>query len=114
MEVAQAFNNKAVASEKPVSPAPHIKAQGFPTEEDHDSEADKSWERTVTPAAIKAERRRSAYEKYSNFSTLPALKEEKTPVPSPAGTLSKTDVAAVGSLDREEEGAQDLKVNAGA
>jgi hypothetical protein len=35
-----------------------------------------------------AERRRSSYERYSAI-TLPPLKEEKTPTPTPAATISK-------------------------
>ena len=40
---------------------------------------------------MKAERRRSTYERYSNF-TLPVLPEEKTPVSSPVGTLKGASV----------------------
>lgn len=49
-------------------------------------------ERTITPAMLKAERRRSNYEKYANF-VLPVLKEEKTPAPSPVQTLKEKDIA---------------------
>lgn len=47
-------------------------------------------ERTITPAVIKAERRRSTMEKYSSF-TLPVLEEEKTPLSTPSGTLKRVE-----------------------
>ncbi|KAG8745209.1 hypothetical protein FRC10_008521 [Ceratobasidium sp. 414] len=40
------------------------------------------------PPSPSGERRRSSFERYS-ATTLPTLKEEKTPVPTPAGTISK-------------------------
>jgi hypothetical protein len=40
------------------------------------------------PFAVNAEKRKSSYEKYSAI-ILPPLKEEATPVPSPAGSLSR-------------------------
>ncbi|KII92264.1 hypothetical protein PLICRDRAFT_50680 [Plicaturopsis crispa FD-325 SS-3] len=43
--------------------------------------------RNVTPPT--AEKRKSSYEKYSSI-ILPPLREENTPVPSPAATLSRT------------------------
>ena len=51
-------------------------------------------ERTITPAVLKAERRRSTMEKYSNF-VLPVVEEEKTPVSTPASTLNKVDPSAI-------------------
>jgi hypothetical protein len=44
--------------------------------------------RNMTTPAAQAERRKSSYEKYSAI-TLPPLKEEATPTPSPAGTLMR-------------------------
>ncbi|KAL5507061.1 hypothetical protein ACEPAH_6517 [Sanghuangporus vaninii] len=96
MDVAQALN-ASVAAGSPVSPvAPKPPRSPFapPTAEENDRQRNPGgWneaenERTITPAIIKAERRRSTYERYSNF-TLPALPEEKTPVSSPVGTLKK-------------------------
>ncbi|KAG9094921.1 hypothetical protein FRC06_010332 [Ceratobasidium sp. 370] len=40
------------------------------------------------PPSPSTERRRSSFERYSGM-TMPTLKEEKTPVPTPAGTISK-------------------------
>lgn len=44
--------------------------------------------RPALPFAANGEKRKSSYEKYSSI-ILPPLKEETTPVPSPAGTLSR-------------------------
>lgn len=44
---------------------------------------------TIPPLSSQAEKRKSSVEKYSSF-TMPPLKEEKTPVSSPAGTLAKS------------------------
>ncbi|KAL5524000.1 hypothetical protein ACEPAG_8173 [Sanghuangporus baumii] len=97
MDVAQALN-ASVAAGSPVSPvAPKPPRSPFapPATGENDRRRDPGgWseaenERTITPAIIKAERRRSTYEKYSNF-TLPVLPEEKTPLPSPVGTLKKS------------------------
>lgn len=119
MEVAQAFSGKASELEKPLVKAGETgvgtKTSVQATNVSEQSAA-KDWERTVTPAAIKAERRRSNYDKYSNF-TLPALKEEKTPVPSPAGTLTKAAAEdVVGTQVRGDEAThvQVFKSNAGA
>lgn len=46
---------------------------------------------------IQTEKRKSSYEKYSAI-ILPSLKEEATPAPSPAGTLTRAEV----KIDREE------------
>ncbi len=59
---------------------------------------------TSRPNAISApplEKRKSSYEKYSAF-IMPPLAEERTPVPSPAGTL-KQDAAPDPALLEEEE-----------
>jgi len=42
--------------------------------------------KAITPPIMQAEKRKSTYEKYSAI-ILPPLKEEATPVPSPAGSL---------------------------
>lgn len=52
--------------------------------------------RHTTPPSVQAERRKSNYERYSAI-MLPPLKEEATPAPSPATTLSRnTDAAGMG------------------
>lgn len=61
---------------------------------DGGKEPEQQPERPVLPSAIQAERRRSTYEKYSNI-MMPILREEKTPASTPAGTLTKTEVASV-------------------
>ncbi|KLO19554.1 hypothetical protein SCHPADRAFT_935342 [Schizopora paradoxa] len=103
MDVAQAFSGMSPSPSPSPSPVPAV-AQPInapaanrrtvaPVElEEYDPNDPGGWEKTVTPAAVKAERRRSNYEKYSNF-VMPVLKEEKTPAPSPANTLSKAEVA---------------------
>jgi len=45
--------------------------------------------RHITPPNAQAEKRKSSYEKYSAI-ILPSLPEEKTPAPSPSGTLSQS------------------------
>ncbi|CAE6499553.1 unnamed protein product [Rhizoctonia solani] len=76
MELAQAMSEK----------------QGEPSEEPKMP----SSPRTV-PAAVR-ERRRSSYDRYSVI-TMPPLKEEKTPVPTPAATLSKSQELSVPSAE---------------
>lgn len=49
-----------------------------------------------------ADKRKSSYEKYSAF-TLPPLVEEKTPVPSPAGTLTRNAIPPSINTVLEEE-----------
>lgn len=68
------------------------------------------WERTVTPSAVQAERRRSSYEKYSSI-MMPPLKEEKTPTPSPAGTLSKATMAPVLTNEKSKSAIVDSETN---
>ncbi|RPD78315.1 hypothetical protein L226DRAFT_567972 [Lentinus tigrinus ALCF2SS1-7] len=60
-----------------------------------------STSRTTTITAPPLEKRKSSYEKYSAF-IMPPLAEERTPVPSPAGTL-KQDAAPDPALLEEEE-----------
>ena len=83
MDVAQVFGGASLPS---VSSEPRAQDEGsaksgYPTvnveNEEYDPNDPGGWERTVTPAAVQAERRRSNYEKYSNF-MMPVLKEEKT------------------------------------
>jgi hypothetical protein len=52
--------------------------------------------RHITPPNAQAEKRKSSYEKYSAI-ILPSLPEEKTPAPSPSGTLSQS--TAITQLD---------------
>ncbi|KAI5123911.1 hypothetical protein M0805_005727 [Coniferiporia weirii] len=100
MDVAQAFNTGGATSPPPTSLS-FPRSPISPSYEDRDpgrwGEAES--ERTITPAIIKAERRRSNYEKYASF-TLPVLPEEKTPASSPAGTLKGVDAAAVADYAR--------------
>lgn len=114
MDVAQAFSAAAASSgNSPASPVltsprspppmqtqraqapqePQMRATMYDPERDPGGwgEPDTN-ERTITPAMLKAERRRSNYEKYANF-VLPVLKEEKTPAPSPVQTLKEKDIA---------------------
>ncbi|KAJ3532677.1 hypothetical protein NM688_g7390 [Phlebia brevispora] len=54
-------------------------------------------------AHVGAEKRKSSHEKYSAFA-LPPLAEEKTPVPSPVGTLTKGTIPpSIESVLREEQ-----------
>lgn len=105
MDVAQSFNKGAThTSEPPKSPVFPRTARS-PVVSEFNAEDPGGWdeeisERTITPAVMKAERRRSNYEKYSNF-TLPVLPEEKTPAPSPMGTLTKADAATFGLVPSE-------------
>jgi len=100
MDVAQAFVGASPSPSPGPATTPSITSSTAniqpvaPAEiEEYDANDPGGWEKTVTPAAVKAERRRSNYEKYSNF-VMPVLKEEKTPAPSPANTLSKAEVAS--------------------
>ncbi len=100
MDVAQAFGGASPSPSPGPATTPSITSSTSniqpvaPAEiEEYDANDPGGWEKTVTPAAVKAERRRSNYEKYSNF-VMPVLKEEKTPAPSPANTLSKAEVAS--------------------
>jgi hypothetical protein len=43
----------------------------------------------ILPLSSQTEKRKPSFEKYSSF-VMPPLKEERTPVPSPAGTLAKS------------------------
>ncbi|KAI0769641.1 hypothetical protein BD413DRAFT_477512 [Trametes elegans] len=57
-----------------------------------------------TPAPPQLERRKSNYDKYSAF-VMPPLKEEKTPAPSPAGTLARSGAAPIPEVVKQELGA---------
>jgi hypothetical protein len=102
MDVAQVFQEEARRS-------PEISAPGSPTAErsrspvmirqasqpeapDIAGAQGQSAPKVPPPPAM--ERRRSSYDKYSAF-TLPPLREERTPVSSPAGTLRKADVPPI-------------------
>ena len=117
MDVAQAFSAAAAGGTLPTSPiatSPQVSQARSPVQAQEpqtrarDLERDPGgWgesemnanERTITPAMLKAERRRSNYEKYANF-TLPVLKEEKTPAPTPVQTLKEKDIT--GSAEATE------------
>jgi hypothetical protein len=87
MEVAEALNSQVISEPPAVSHVPppiavedtSAKAANLPVV---------PRTRHATPPAAQAERRKSNYEKYSAI-ILPPLKEELTPVSSPAGTLSR-------------------------
>ncbi|KAH8119453.1 hypothetical protein DFH11DRAFT_1540265 [Phellopilus nigrolimitatus] len=95
MDVAQTFNASSSPTTlgfpksptSPKSPRSPISSEDRERNSGGWGEADN--ERTITPATVKAERR--------SF-TLPALMEEKTPAPSPAGTLKNVDVAAINAV----------------
>jgi hypothetical protein len=60
--------------------------------------------RTLSPPSANTERRKSSIEKYSAFA-MPALKEEKSPAPSPAGSVRKSSFNEAARQDKP----QDLK-----
>lgn len=104
MDVAQNFNKNSFipAPEPPKSPiSPRVSrspiVSNYNVEDPGGWGESESTDQTISPAAIKTERRRSNYDKYSNF-TLPVLPEEKTPIPTPVGTLTKADLTTIGSL----------------
>ncbi|KAI0633313.1 hypothetical protein C8Q77DRAFT_1057913 [Trametes polyzona] len=137
MDVAQVFN-EVLQSTSPTSvspvetkqlPPPPPAADTKPTTVRKDEpEEEESWEPPSVknlvanwgprstgngaPAALSApalERRKSSYEKYSAF-VLPPLKEEKTPVSSPAGTLARgtAPIVAGAVTVKEEEVTEDV------
>lgn len=118
MDVAQAFGG--MSQPTPSTPAAQFRAPPTPSvtsnveataehkQDEYDPNDPGGWEKTVTPASVNAERRRSTYEKYSNF-VMPVLKEEKTPAPSPANTLSKSDVS---KITAEQEDARQRRFGA--
>ncbi|GLB37538.1 hypothetical protein LshimejAT787_0405890 [Lyophyllum shimeji] len=67
--------------------------------------------RSLAPLPVHAEKRRSSYEKYSSL-MLPPLKEETTPVTTPAGTLSREEgaaqqmVSAIAAQEKDEQPSQ--------
>ncbi|CDO74347.1 hypothetical protein BN946_scf184645.g3 [Trametes cinnabarina] len=106
MDVAQVFQevlqstsptSTSPIERKPPSPPPAVDAA-------RPSEVAAKDEQEENPPAM--ERRRSSYDKYSAF-VLPPLAEEKTPVPSPAGTLARGAAAPVMVAD----GAEDLSAS---
>ncbi|KAI0823308.1 hypothetical protein BC628DRAFT_524655 [Trametes gibbosa] len=125
MDVAQAFSEVLQSTSplsvspietKPPQPTPSTESKPVAPKDDA-QEGEESWEPpsvknvvanwgprsngaspTLTPPAM--ERRRSSYDKYSAF-VLPPLKEEKTPVSSPAGTLARGASPAVEPVKEE-------------
>ena len=106
MDIAQSFGSKPTSPEVPASKSPTRMTGSPKLDNDPGGWEQGDRERTITPALIKAERRRSNYEKYSNF-TLPVLPEEKTPASSPAGTLTKADTIPVATLPAAHSGSVD-------
>ncbi|EJD03235.1 uncharacterized protein FOMMEDRAFT_156622 [Fomitiporia mediterranea MF3/22] len=105
MDVAQAFNDVTSPASPTAAPTSATDPLARSGEERNYERNPGGWgepedERTITPAMMKAERRRSNYEKYASF-ILPALPEEKTPVSSPVGTLKNA--PDVSTLDRGVE-----------
>ncbi|KAG7446222.1 uncharacterized protein BT62DRAFT_104514 [Guyanagaster necrorhizus] len=91
MDVAQAFNKStsSAEAEMPVPPLPaEINEQYSPI----------AHSRLSPQPMSPAEKRRSSYEKYSAIA-MPPLKEEATPISSPAGTLSRGIVEDVVGLE---------------
>jgi hypothetical protein len=92
MDIAQALNNQS----PPTSPGRMERVE--PTDEILNRDASSSWE-SVKPAVVdyrnmaspagQAEKRKSSYEKYSAI-IMPPLKEEKTPVSTPSGSLLRS------------------------
>ncbi|KAK0461206.1 uncharacterized protein EV420DRAFT_186624 [Desarmillaria tabescens] len=99
MDVAQAFSESTsvARSETPVSPLP---AEIY--ERSSSSPHSRLGPQPISPV----EKRKSSYERYSAIA-MPPLKEEATPVSSPAGTLSRGVVEEVVGL----EGRLDAHVN---
>ncbi|KAJ8077328.1 hypothetical protein PM082_001758 [Marasmius tenuissimus] len=90
MDIATAFvmeDNPPVASpiEAPEAPLEPVKVEAEAVPENGDASS-----RLPTPAPSQLERRRSTFEKYSTPS-LPPLKEETTPISTPAGTLARAE-----------------------
>lgn len=93
MDVAQALNDSSAhVPETIISPSSSLRMNPFEqiNPPAHDTESTKSTARPrhIIPSNAQAEKRKSSFEKYSAI-MLPPLKEEITPVPSPAGTLSR-------------------------
>ncbi|EAU91421.2 hypothetical protein CC1G_01910 [Coprinopsis cinerea okayama7 len=83
MEVAQALQERAQTPEAP--PPPAVSETPPIPDEDHAPVPPR-----LRPApSSQAEKRKSSYDRFSVI-TLPPLKEEATPAPSPAGTLTRT------------------------
>ncbi|KAI0051805.1 hypothetical protein FA95DRAFT_1675587 [Auriscalpium vulgare] len=91
MDVAQVMQEQHLLSTtpEPVSPSPRDEAPTpVPTPPPPPVDEDDVRPQSSTSPAIANDRRKSSHEKYSAF-VLPALKEEKTPVSSPAPTIAR-------------------------
>ena len=118
MDVAQALAAQSVLSEhktspqEPPSPKPQVAVQEEEADEAYSPPDVKSiaanWGHggarpsTVGAARPNAELRKSSYERYSAIA-MPPLEEERTPVPSPAGTLARSGVPVVPEVIPEAE-----------
>ncbi|OJT09270.1 hypothetical protein TRAPUB_14267 [Trametes pubescens] len=133
MDVAQAFS-ESLQSASPISvspveaklpPPPPVDSKPVPEaapKEDEDYEPPSvknlisNWgprNNGATPAltAPALERRKSSYDKYSSF-VLPPVKEERTPVSSPAGTLARGAVPIASAVKQEVVPVQEKKPEA--
>ncbi|KAF8161209.1 hypothetical protein B0H34DRAFT_796031 [Crassisporium funariophilum] len=97
MEVAQALVDFPTAenSPGPVSPTP------TPSKQEVNQTPESPSKTRNTFSQIQAEKRKSSYEKYSAI-ILPPLKEEATPIQSPAGTLTRADIRLNSILPGDE------------
>ncbi|KAH7924624.1 hypothetical protein BV22DRAFT_1034934 [Leucogyrophana mollusca] len=81
MDVAQALSQHQATEDTSPSPSPPSPVVPQP-----DTVTPRP--RNVSPGNVQSDKRKSSYERYSSI-MMPPLKEERTPVPSPAGTLSR-------------------------
>ncbi|KAI3618752.1 gelsolin repeat [Moniliophthora roreri] len=88
MDIAQAFDQESVQAPKTESPTQEEQQPTMEVTSPISSSADESSRQSVFPVTL--ERRRSVFEKFSAPS-LPPLKEESTPISSPAATLARPD-----------------------
>ncbi|KAI0365644.1 hypothetical protein BV20DRAFT_953838 [Pilatotrama ljubarskyi] len=131
MDVAQAFQ-EVLQTTSPTSTSPVEVKRGSPpppaAAETKPAQKDDGEEEAYEPPSVKnlvanwgprtngasaaltapaLERRKSSYEKYSAF-VLPPLAEEKTPAPSPAGTLARGTAASVAEAVKQEQEVRDI------
>ncbi|KAK7053405.1 hypothetical protein VNI00_004031 [Paramarasmius palmivorus] len=92
MDIAQAFDQESAPSQKTESPVQQEEAPAVEvTPPSSPVVAETDWQ-PVSPASL--ERRRSTFEKFA-VPSLPPLKEEATPTPSPAGTLARVEGSSI-------------------
>lgn len=102
MEVSQSFNDFVNSQNSLESCATSISSVHEPA-----SPVEIALSSRTTRSQIQAEKRNSAYEKYSAI-TLPPLKEEATPTQTPAGTLTRINAIqrrpSIGEVELERQG----------